>query len=75
MPRSIDALVWRAFTDASFRKGLLNGRRPDLVDALDLTAEEREAVLAVEAESLEDFAVALCQACSDPSLAQCWNPA
>jgi hypothetical protein len=73
MPRNIDALIWRAFTDASFRKGLLNGSRVELVNAMDLTAEEREAVLAVEADSLEAFAGALCQTCSDPCLAQGWG--
>jgi len=73
MPRNIDALIWRAFTDAAFRKGLLNGSRPELVDAMDLTAEEKEAVLSVEADSLEALAGALCQSCSDPNLAQGWN--
>jgi hypothetical protein len=50
MPRNIDALIWRAFTDAAFRKGLLNGSRPELVKAMNLTAEELEAVLAVETD-------------------------
>ncbi len=75
MPRNIDALIWRAFTDGAFRKGLLNGSRPELVDAMGLTAEEREAVLSVEADSLEAFAGALCQSCSDSCLAQGWGPA
>lgn len=73
MPRNIDALIWRAFTDTGFRKGLLNGSRPELVDALELTAEERAAVLAVEADSLEGFAGALCQLCGEPGSAQAWN--
>jgi hypothetical protein len=73
MPRNIDALIWRAFTDAAFRKGLLNGGRPELVNALDLTAEEKEAVLSVEADSLEAFAGALCRSCSEPGLARGWN--
>jgi hypothetical protein len=73
MPRNIDALIWRAFTDAAFRNGLLNGSRSDLVNAMDLTAEEREVVLAVEADSLEAFAGALCQSCSESSLAQGWS--
>ncbi len=73
MPRNIDALIWRAFTDAAFRKGLLNGSRVELVDAMDLTADEREAVLAVEADSLEAFAGALCQSYSEPRFAQGWN--
>jgi hypothetical protein len=73
MPRNIDALIWRAFTDAAFRKGLLNGSRPELVKAMNLTAEEREAVLAVEADSLEAFAGALCQSCPETNLARGWN--
>ncbi len=75
MPRNIDALIWRAFTDAGFRKGLLNGSRPDLVEAMGLTTEEKEAVLAVEADSLEAFAGALCQNASDLGLAHGWSPA
>lgn len=70
MPRNIDALIWRAFTDVAFQKGLLNGRRPELVDAMDLTAEEKQAILAVEADSLEAFAGALCESWSDASFAQ-----
>ena len=73
MPRNIDALIWRAFTDASFRKGLLDGERVELVAALNLTAEEKEAVLSVEADSLEAFAGALCQSYSEPGLTQGWN--
>ena len=73
MPRNIDALIWRAFTDAAFRKGLLNGSRPELVNAMDLTPEERAAVLAVEADSLEAFAGALCQSYSEATLTQKWS--
>jgi hypothetical protein len=40
---------------------------------MELTAEEKEAVLAVEADSLEAFAGALCQSYSEPGLAQGWN--
>ena len=73
MPRNIDALIWRAFTDAGFRKGLLNGSRPELVDSMQLTTEEKEAVLAVEADSIEAFAGALCQSASGIGVAQGWN--
>jgi len=73
MPKNIDALIWRAFTDAAFRKGLLNGGRSELVDAMDLTAEERDVLLAVEADSLEAFAGALCRSCSEPSAAPGWS--
>lgn len=70
MPRKVDELMWRALTDAAFREGLMNGQRRELVDAMGLTGAEREAVLTVEAESLEDFAGALCQSCAKSSIIQ-----
>ncbi len=73
MPRNIDALIWRAFTDVSFREGLLNGSRARLVDAMDLTADQRRAVLAVEADSLEAFAAALCEHYPERGGAHRWN--
>lgn len=60
MPRGVEEVTWRAFTDVSFREGLLNGRRCELVNGFDLTDAERRAVLAVRADSLEAFAGALC---------------
>jgi len=66
MPRNIDALIWRAFTDCTFRQGLMDDRRQELVETLGLTEEEREAVLAVEADSLEAFAGALYECCVEP---------
>ena len=59
--RNIDTLVWLALTDSSFRQGLINGKRRELVASLDLTEVERQVVMAVEAETLEAFASALCQ--------------
>ena len=59
--RTIDKLVWMALTDAVFRDGLLNGRRREVLDTLDLTETERETVLAVRANTLEGFAGVLCQ--------------
>jgi hypothetical protein len=70
MPRRIEELIWRAFTDISFREGLLNGHRRELVNSLDLTDAEREAVLAVKADSLEAFAGALCQWSVEPGYIQ-----
>lgn len=61
MSRAIDKLIWTALTDAAFCEGMLNGRRRELLAALDLTEGEREAVLAVQADTLEEFAGALCQ--------------
>ena len=46
---------------AGFREGLLNGKRRELVAGLDLSEIEKQAVMAVNAETLEAFAGALCQ--------------
>ena len=57
----IDELVWMALTDSAFREQLLNGRRREALAVLSLTEAERQAVLAVKADTLDDFAGALCQ--------------
>jgi hypothetical protein len=59
--RTIDELIWMALTDSTFREGLLDGHRPEVLAALSLTEAERQAVLAVKADTLEDFAGALCE--------------
>jgi len=59
--RKIDEMVWRALTDASFRKQLLDERRWEILDSFGLSSEEQEAVMAVTADTLEGFAGALCQ--------------
>jgi len=59
--RRIDELVWMALTDSAFRQRLLNGQRREVVAVLGLTETERQAVLAVKADTLDDFAGALCQ--------------
>ncbi len=61
MPRGVEEVTWRAFTDVSFREGLLNGQRRQLLAELNLGEAEREALLAVRADSLEAFAGALCE--------------
>lgn len=58
----IDQLVWMAITDSAFCEELLNGCRLELIAPLNLSDEEQQAVLAVEADTLETFAEALCQA-------------
>jgi hypothetical protein len=60
--RKIDELVWTALTDASFCRGLLDGRRREILETFGFTDEERRVVLAVEADTLEAFANALCRA-------------
>ncbi len=57
----IDELVWLALTDNGFCKGLLNGHRRELVSKLGLTETEQRTVMAVQADTLEAFAGALCQ--------------
>lgn len=59
--RGIDELIWTALTDSAFRERLLNGHRREALDTLSLTEVERQAVLAVEADTLDSFAGALCQ--------------
>ena len=59
--RRIDALIWRALTDTTFRERLLNGQRLAVVAAADLTEVERQVVLAVQADTLEAFAGELCR--------------
>jgi hypothetical protein len=57
----IDELVWMALTDSTFRERLLNGHRREVLATLSLTEAELQAVLAVQADTLEAFAGALCQ--------------
>lgn len=59
--RKMDILMWAALTDPRFRDGLLNGHRRELVAQLNLDDAEKQAVLAVKADTLEAFAGALCQ--------------
>jgi hypothetical protein len=58
---SIDRLVWHALTDTGFREGLLNGHRSELATQLGLNDTEHQAIMAVQADTLESFAGALCQ--------------
>jgi len=59
--RRIDELIWTALTDPVFRGRLLNGHRYEVLAAFNLTEAERQALLAVKADTLEAFAGALCQ--------------
>ena len=58
---ALHTLVGTALTDPRFCHGLLNGRRHSLLAEFDLTDEEREVVLGVEAGSIQEFAVQLCE--------------
>lgn len=54
-------LVGAALTDSEFRDKLLRRECHALLDEYDLTEEEREAILAIEAESVQGFAAQLCE--------------
>ena len=58
---ALHALVGTALIDSQFCHGLLNGRRHSLLAEFDLTADEREVVLGVEAGCIQEFAVQLCE--------------
>jgi hypothetical protein len=59
--RKIDELIWTALTDPDFQAQLLNGQRREVLAAFGLTDSERQTLLAVNADSLESFAGALCR--------------
>ena len=58
---ALQILVGTALTDPRFCHGLLNGSRHTLLAEFDLTDEEREVVLGVEAGSIQEFAAQLCE--------------
>lgn len=57
--RSFQAIVGTALTDTAFRKDLLNGSRRRVLQSFDLTYEEIEAIMAIRATSLAEFAGAM----------------
>ena len=63
---TIDAIVWRALTDAAFRERLLKGDRHQLVALYDLTELERDAVMALNDTTLDAFAGSICQWADTP---------
>ena len=52
----LEEVVGQAIIDHEFRAGLLHGRRARLLSQFDLTAEERQALMSIRADSLEAFA-------------------
>jgi hypothetical protein len=55
----LERLLVRALSDESFCQRLLNGDRHRVLDEFDLTRAERDAVLAVKAETINHFAQGL----------------
>jgi hypothetical protein len=57
--RALQRIIGTAVTDPQFCVDLLDGKRRSILDAFDLTAEERRILLAIEANSLQEFAARL----------------
>lgn len=53
---SLQAVIGAAVIDPNLRNALLNGSRPTVVQSFNLTSEEAEAIMAIRAETLEQFA-------------------
>ena len=53
---SLQVVVGTAVIDPEFRHALLNGARRRVIQSFNLTHEETDAVMAIRAESLEQFA-------------------
>ncbi|MBI4672485.1 MAG: hypothetical protein HY741_12575 [Chloroflexi bacterium] len=52
----LQLLIGTALTDPAYCKALLNGSRRTLLQALPLTSAEIETIMAIRAETLEQFA-------------------
>lgn len=57
--QSFQAVVGTALTDTTFRKDLLNGSRRRVLQSFDLSGDEVEAIMAIRANSLDEFAGAM----------------
>jgi hypothetical protein len=55
----LEILVGTAGLDAALCERLLNGHRSQVITAFNLSKAEKEAVLAIKADSLPGFAMAL----------------
>lgn len=53
---SLERLIGTAVVDPRFCDALIRGRRAEALLPFELTLEEKEAVLGIEAETLQDFA-------------------
>lgn len=57
--RGLHTLVGRAVISEAFCKGVLNGRRAELLREVDLEPDEATEVMAIRADSLPEFAAAV----------------
>ncbi|RLC65882.1 MAG: hypothetical protein DRI48_05995 [Chloroflexi bacterium] len=56
---AIQSLIGTALIDRKFCQELLNGKRATILAEFDLTTEERNVALEINAETIHEFAVAL----------------
>jgi hypothetical protein len=53
---ALQAIVGTALIDKEFRQAMLNGSRAAVIGQFDLSPDERETVMSIEASTLEQFA-------------------
>ena len=53
---SFQSVIGNAVIDTEFRKGLLNGKRRHILSAFNLSSQEVEFAMRINANSLEEFA-------------------
>jgi hypothetical protein len=53
---ALQAVVGTALIDKEFRLAMLNGSRAAVIKQFDLSPDEREAIMSIEASTLEQFA-------------------
>ncbi len=58
---ALQKIVGKAVISDNFRAGLLNGRRAEVIDGFDLEPQERDQILAIQAQTLAEFAAEIQQ--------------
>jgi hypothetical protein len=53
---ALQAIVGTALIDKEFRQAMLNGSRDRAIEQFELSPDEREVVMSIEAGTLEQFA-------------------
>lgn len=53
--RAMNVMVTRAVTSDQFRKGMINGRRADLIREYDLDPDEQAEIMAIQANTESEF--------------------
>src|SRR3990172_5322305 len=53
--RAMNVMVTRAVTSDQFRKGMINGRRAELIREYDLDPEEQAEIMAIQANTESEF--------------------